>query len=77
LTPEEYRAAGDKVAAMGLVGSPETLVKRLQSLHRDGGVDYVLLWIDWLPTELASASLELIASKVLPEVAAVGVPVAS
>jgi alkanesulfonate monooxygenase SsuD/methylene tetrahydromethanopterin reductase-like flavin-dependent oxidoreductase (luciferase family) len=77
LTAEEYRAAGDKVAAMGLVGRPETLVKRLQSLHRDGGVDYVLLWIDWLPTELASASLELIASKVLPEVAAVGVPVAS
>jgi alkanesulfonate monooxygenase SsuD/methylene tetrahydromethanopterin reductase-like flavin-dependent oxidoreductase (luciferase family) len=70
-TPEEAQAITDAVASLNLIGSPATLVKRLQSLRDEAGIDYVLLWIDWLPHEMASASLELFAREVIPALTAI------
>jgi len=67
-------SADDFIARAAIIGSPETVARRLQQ-HADAGVPNVMIWTTFgeMPHETVMASLKLVVDEVMPRIGA-GVP---
>jgi alkanesulfonate monooxygenase SsuD/methylene tetrahydromethanopterin reductase-like flavin-dependent oxidoreductase (luciferase family) len=56
----------DQAVGHNLIGTPETIIKRLKAFEKSIDLRYLLMLKDWAPQELVLKSMELLAKEVLP-----------
>lgn len=74
---ERINFVRDQAIGHNLIGSPQTLIKRLKNFEKTIDLRYLLMLHDWAPHDLVLKSMERIANEVMPAFADSGVALKS
>ena len=63
-----FRPIGAHERGQMIFGGPDTCVRKIEQLHRDGGVNYIIAWMNFggMPHEEVMRSMKRFAYRVLP-----------